>query len=295
MNAMKLLLAAADYEDGQLAVKFVKTWFPQNGCILHVIHIVERPGALSDLSRTVFSDWEKRLMIKARRLVGRLANYFPSTKSATRPQVIRGNVKRTLLTLITDRRIHLAIVAPRVSSRARRFLLGSVSETILHNSPTSVAIARPRHVRQKCRTVLLGLDGSLSAQKAAKWLIQSRVPHCRVLLIHIEELPDTVLDRMARLDTEVAILLERSQVARQRRVRQSLKRIGDLLIAQGHGVETVISEGLPAEKILGFSERYKVDLIVLGSRGHGQFERYILGSVSSKVARHARCSVVVVK
>jgi nucleotide-binding universal stress UspA family protein len=116
-----------------------------------------------------------------------------------------------------------------------------------------------------------------------------------VLLIHIEELPDTVLDRMARLDTEVAILLERSQVARQRRVRQSLKRIGDLLIAQGHGVETVISEGLPAEKLLGFSERYKVDLIVLGSRGHGQFERYILGSVSSKVARHARCSVVVVK
>jgi nucleotide-binding universal stress UspA family protein len=37
------------------------------------------------------------------------------------------------------------------------------------------------------------------------------------------------------------------------------------------------------------------DLIVVGSRGHGRLEESLLGSVSDAVARHARCSVLIVR
>ena len=51
--------------------------------------------------------------------------------------------------------------------------------------------------------------------------------------------------------------------------------------------------GNPAEIILSVAERKGADLIVLGSRGLGGFERLTLGSVSDKVAHHAACPVLV--
>jgi nucleotide-binding universal stress UspA family protein len=64
---------------------------------------------------------------------------------------------------------------------------------------------------------------------------------------------------------------------------------------RGHPVKQVIIEGSPAVQILALADQYRTDLVVVGSRGLSGFERYALGSVSSKVARHAGCSVLVVK
>jgi nucleotide-binding universal stress UspA family protein len=37
------------------------------------------------------------------------------------------------------------------------------------------------------------------------------------------------------------------------------------------------------------------DLLVVGSRGHGDFRKVLLGSVSHQCARHAKCTVVVAR
>jgi nucleotide-binding universal stress UspA family protein len=37
------------------------------------------------------------------------------------------------------------------------------------------------------------------------------------------------------------------------------------------------------------------DLIVVGARGHTGFERFLLGSVSSKLSHHASCSLMIVR
>lgn len=51
--------------------------------------------------------------------------------------------------------------------------------------------------------------------------------------------------------------------------------------------------GHPTEELLRCSKR--AQLLVLGSRGHGQFAYALLGSVSSTVATRAACPVVVVR
>lgn len=60
-------------------------------------------------------------------------------------------------------------------------------------------------------------------------------------------------------------------------------------------IETSIRSGDYAEEILNAAEEFKVDLIVIGSRGLGLLKSTVLGSVSQKVLHHAHCSVVTVR
>jgi nucleotide-binding universal stress UspA family protein len=292
---MKLLLPAADSRDGERATTFLNAWVPRKKRSLFVVHVIEPPGVLRDLAQTIFTDWKQRSMAKGRHMVDRLAGALISRGSAARGVVLEGNAKTTLVQFIRDHGIETTIVAPRTTFRAKRFLLGSVSEAILHQSPTSVVIARASQ-SSKRRAVLIGIDGSADAQKAAAFVLTLHLPPASlIILVHVEEPPDSVLDRMSRSSLDIPVAIQRAKDARKKRVRADLDRIGRRFRTRGHTIKQVIIEGLPALEILELARHYHTDLIVLGSRGLSSFERYALGSVSSRVARHAGCSVLVVK
>ena len=59
--------------------------------------------------------------------------------------------------------------------------------------------------------------------------------------------------------------------------------------------ETIIFEGSPAHVIVDQARGMGMDLIVIGATGKQVTERVIFGSVSSKVAANAPCSVLVVR
>ena len=56
------------------------------------------------------------------------------------------------------------------------------------------------------------------------------------------------------------------------------------LLVQGPTVETILRE----------AEKFKADLIVVGSHGKGQLKQLVLGSVSEGVLRKSACPVVVI-
>lgn len=51
----------------------------------------------------------------------------------------------------------------------------------------------------------------------------------------------------------------------------------------------------PADSILTFSEKEGVDLVVMGSRAKTGLDRFLIGSVASKVVAHSKCSVMVLR
>ena len=53
--------------------------------------------------------------------------------------------------------------------------------------------------------------------------------------------------------------------------------------------------GHPVDRILTTAVDVKADLIVMGSRGLGGFERLLMGSVSGGVLHHAHCPVLIVR
>jgi nucleotide-binding universal stress UspA family protein len=69
--------------------------------------------------------------------------------------------------------------------------------------------------------------------------------------------------------------------------------------AGGNIEQAHLRVGKPAEEILRLSEELVVGLIVVGNQGLGskfsRMRRFLMGSVSEKVSRYARCSVMVVR
>jgi len=56
-----------------------------------------------------------------------------------------------------------------------------------------------------------------------------------------------------------------------------------------------VDDGLPADLILSFAEAQAVNLIVMGTHGIRGIDRAMLGSVTDKVLRRARCPVLAVR
>ena len=63
----------------------------------------------------------------------------------------------------------------------------------------------------------------------------------------------------------------------------------------GFQVDTAVYEGAARAEILDASAQWHADLIVVGSHGRKGLDRFLLGSVSEFVARHAPCSVEIVR
>lgn len=56
-----------------------------------------------------------------------------------------------------------------------------------------------------------------------------------------------------------------------------------------------VKRGQPARTIIAFAKDHKIDLIVIGNRGSGDIEGFLLGSVSHKVTSLAHCHCLTIK
>lgn len=74
-----------------------------------------------------------------------------------------------------------------------------------------------------------------------------------------------------------------------------VEQCADKLLKAGFTVDEVVRLGKPADEILKVASKKKVDLIVTGAKGMGAIARFLLGSISTKVVQHSRCSVLVVR
>lgn len=83
-----------------------------------------------------------------------------------------------------------------------------------------------------------------------------------------------------------------------------IEKVGRLLLAKAvadaraSGVEDtngLLLEGAPANAILEAAKEKQAELIVVGSRGHGDLKSLVLGSISHKLLQDAECPCLVVK
>jgi nucleotide-binding universal stress UspA family protein len=141
--------------------------------------------------------------------------------------------------------------------------------------------------------VLVAIDGSKYSDAAVQSVAKrghSADSEVRVLHV-IEPLPVSPDGQVWGFALNVtAILDEQLQAAKQ-----LVARAGDVLRTAGWKVTTFVGEGDPKSVIVDQATAWNADLVVVGSHGRKALDRFLLGSVSEAVVRHARCSVEVVR
>jgi nucleotide-binding universal stress UspA family protein len=134
--------------------------------------------------------------------------------------------------------------------------------------------------------VLLATDGSKFSQAATQAIIsQWRQQGTEVKVLNVVDLP-LLIPTLYAAEFREESLKHGAELVRQAE---------QLLTKAGYRVETAVEEGDPKSKIVEDAASWKADLIILGSHGRRGMERFLMGSVSDAVARHAPCSVQVVR
>jgi nucleotide-binding universal stress UspA family protein len=215
-------------------------------------------------------------------------------KASIGTQVRRGAADEEILRAIEEQPADLVVVGSRGLGGLSRFLLGSVSDRVARHAPCSVLLARP--VTHGLRTAVLGVDGSECAAQAAAWLEPLPLPdNCEVHLV-------TVLPPRYTAVYADHVLWPSLQTEYERRYQQErsaalewLNALQTAFVCVDKAAVASVETGDPAHLLLGIAEQDKADLIVVGSHGRSAVGRFLLGSVSEKIMRHAHCSVLIVR
>lgn len=136
------------------------------------------------------------------------------------------------------------------------------------------------------RPIVVGFDGSACSVAALRWAVQqARATGHPVRVVTTWQWPN--------LYGSVMILppeMEPERDARQVLDEGVASVLGD---AGDVDVSTEVVEGHPSVVLVEESSR--AELLVVGSRGHGEIVGMLIGSVSEFLATHAHCPVVVVR
>ncbi|QIL45709.1 universal stress protein [Vagococcus coleopterorum] len=145
--------------------------------------------------------------------------------------------------------------------------------------------------KQEYQRILVGIDGSDQARNAFnKALAVAKRNNAKVIVAHVIE--NKLYGNMGySLVTPDLVQRETD------RSKELLAEYKDYARAQGcDTVETVLAFG-SAKVLMGseLPEEHNVDLIMVGQSGLSAVEKFMMGSVSDYVIRHAPCDVLVIR
>jgi nucleotide-binding universal stress UspA family protein len=137
--------------------------------------------------------------------------------------------------------------------------------------------------------IIVGVDGSGHSQRALIRAIKEAAVHHAPLTVVTVHQAVMGFGGGAVVYPEDKIETERAREAAQAETDKALAEVGE---PRPESVIVTAVHGFPAEVLIDASR--DADMVVLGSRGVGGFGRLLMGSVTSQVAHHAACPVLIV-
>lgn len=169
--------------------------------------------------------------------------------------------------------------------------LGPVASRLVEHADGCVLIGRtPPQDRQP--RILVPVDGSDGSDQALDMLSTFfDLESADIMLLHVIEslwLPEDENGEPQEGADRVALQL-------RLQAEELLARARTRILPCHAGVSTLVREGVPANEILSAADQGDYDLVVVGATEASDLKHQVLGSVSSKVAWNAPCSVLLVR
>lgn len=140
--------------------------------------------------------------------------------------------------------------------------------------------------------VLLAVDDSKFSEAATQAVIaQTKPGESEVQVLHVVHVLTNQLPEMHSYYPGI----EHGRDAQRKPAEALVEKTAELLRSRGLQVATIVEWGDIKAKIIDVAQEWNADLIVVGSHGRTGLDRFLMGSVSDAVMRHAHCSVEVVR
>jgi nucleotide-binding universal stress UspA family protein len=166
-----------------------------------------------------------------------------------------------------------------------RTLIGSVADGLLHGAPCEVAVASRGYGADDHgppRTIAVAYDGTPEAAAALKRAEEVALATRATIVVFTVSAPPTAVPGAGGYTP--AVHPEAGPI-----VTRTVRAVDERLAATGRALQ-----GAPGPVIVEACEEAGADLLLAGSRGYGPMLRVLLGSVSTHLAHHAPCPVLVV-
>ena len=146
----------------------------------------------------------------------------------------------------------------------------------------------------KSMKILLAIDDSKFSEAAIRMLVAQNHPSkTTVRVLHVVEPLETPY--YPELVSPYPASLGDIGKLRMKAGRELAARAAKKLHAAGFQVDSAVPLGYVRTTVVDVAAKWHADLIMVGSHGRKGVERVLLGSVSDYVARHAPCSVQIVR
>jgi nucleotide-binding universal stress UspA family protein len=140
--------------------------------------------------------------------------------------------------------------------------------------------------------ILLAVDDSECSEAATRAVVQQmRLDRAEVRVLHVlEPIWLGVDDALGQVRQ-----IEAAREGGLKRGKELLEHIKSILATAGLTATTALEEGDPRFAIVDYAAQWKADLLIVGSHGRKGLGRLLIGSVAEYVARHAPCSVLIMR
>ena len=143
--------------------------------------------------------------------------------------------------------------------------------------------------------MLIAYDGSDASKKAVDVALKcsDKEDHITILMVIPAELAESSFTKMLLPTIDLSQIVKSGTF--KEKAMESLSKVARGIQGEVQKVNTIVESGDPADEILISAKKYNADMIVIGYKGYGKEGRFLLGSVTDKVVRHAGVSVLVVR
>ncbi len=212
------------------------------------------------------------------------------------PRICVGQPAEELQRIAREDQAAMVVTATHGRKGLKRLLLGSVTEKVMRslNCPLLVIrggatdAASPPDRSLHFRRILVGCDFSPDADLAFQHALGlAQEFQSELHLVHVIEMPTY---------TELLRPVLEHRRSSTAAIKAFIQDKIDALIPEDARhwcrASTALLEGQPYAQLLHYAEQAEVDLIVLGSRGHGVFDTMLIGSTTDRIIRNAGCTVL---
>jgi nucleotide-binding universal stress UspA family protein len=298
---MKILLATDGSESARAAVDYLLRFpFPRNSEVT-LLTVIDRNvfkneevSSINEEQRDELEETEKIVQVAAQELLAEEATRLTGAGWSESRELRIGHPAEEIVRLAEQLGSDCIVVGSHGTSGIRRFLLGSVSDYVLQYAPCSVLIVKKDDIHcaetGKPLRLLLSYDDSPSARKAVEFCASLPMDEqAKVTAL-------TVLPLVKMYRQDIRQRLSWLWLEKKKQALAALERVKEEIGLTTQHVETQLRESPDvSDEILQAATELDSDLIVLGHKGKGAIKKFLLGSVTTRIAHHAPCSVLAVR